>query len=148
MTRWVKIKLDPESLNRPRRETIQGSDIETFLSPYDVPESVIGNYSSEAKTFTIEFSYLSSGEPVKPVRAGAVTLWIGENSSRLYKMQLSGFYPPTHSSRISEFLSAIDQGTAILSAKRERNRRLGNYQVAKEVIAERGKELLEELTTQ
>ncbi len=58
-----RIKLNRFRINRPRRKTIDGVDINVFVSPYDIPEEVSGDYNKDRDVFVIAFHYAGDDEP-------------------------------------------------------------------------------------
>jgi hypothetical protein len=67
---------------------VNGVTFDVMMSPYDVPRQVRGNYDKDLEHFVIEFDYLDS-EPLKERRVDRyVSLQVGKNSGRLYRIEV------------------------------------------------------------
>lgn len=80
--RWIPLK--PESFDESHKEKRKGIHIEVSLSPYDIPEGVLGFFREDKKQFVIKLKYISE-EPTKEQRVSPhMCALIGRNSGRLY----------------------------------------------------------------
>lgn len=140
MHEWIK--LDPEKLNKPKLETIQGVEVEVMLSPYDVPDAVGGNYDKERKRFVIEFKYASGDEPRSVEwHDQYVNFIVGRNSQRLYGLEIDVDAMNAHAVSLKVLEEKVDKAIDDLGRKLTRRSRLGNYGLAKEVISQSGRQL-------
>ena len=146
MGKWIQLNSD--ELNPPRHESIRGVDVVVFLSPYDVPEAVSGDYDDEIKKFVIAFRYIVEDEPfARQTGDSVVTLRVGKNSGRLYGIEVD--VDKIRADSINLFVKipeVVQQAIDKLESNPRHRRRRGNYRVAKKVISERGRELFSGLT--
>jgi hypothetical protein len=143
MSDWLT--LNPAALNKARHEQIRGVEVQVLLSPYDVPEAVRGYYDRHIRRFVIEFRYISGDESLIPdAQDEHITLKIGRNSHRLYRIEIDvdRLKAPAVALKL---VHAVDQAIDRLVQRSRRSPREGNYEVAKEVILERGNELFQSL---
>ncbi len=137
---WIKI--NPSEYDEPRTETIRGVDVEVFLSPYEIPREVSGYYDEGVKKFMIVFKYIGDGEATEAVKEDDfITAIVGRQSHRLYRLELDvhGMAADLIELKVSgpkRAQAAIDH----LSSSVARPRR-GNYQTAKQVIADKGSQI-------
>lgn len=133
MSDWLTV--NPAEFNKPEQKKIHGMNVEVFVSPYDMPEAVRGTYAQESKIFTIEFRYIGGDESLEPVIQEGITAFVGKHSKRIYKIEF-----PIENQRavglrlIPEVLGRLQNHPSP---------RLGNYQVAKEILSKRGEKLFE-----
>jgi hypothetical protein len=135
-----RISINPEKYVLSERAEIRGVTVEVFVSPYDVPTDVVGD-EVDGK-FTIDFRYAVMDEPVEiGGKEGPLTFHVGKYSQRLQKIEVD-----STRSRIGfvELRLHVEKGIDRLASvnRLERRQRSGNYRIAKEVIRERGMELL------
>jgi hypothetical protein len=86
MSEWMK--LDLASLDKGRTERIHGVMVHLLASPHNVPEAVRGFYDKAKERFVIEFRYLDEEDTVKKTANAETCLFVGKNSSRLYRIEL------------------------------------------------------------
>jgi hypothetical protein len=85
MAKWVQV--DWEKLNQPRQQTINGVEVTVYLSPYDMPEAVKGEYNDAKDRFVVRFQYLGGKEPIEYRSEDEhVQLGIGRKTSRLHEI--------------------------------------------------------------
>jgi hypothetical protein len=85
MAKWVQV--DWEKLNQPRQQTINGVAVTVYLSPYDMPEAVKGEYNDAKDRFVVRFQYLGGKEPIEYRSEDEhVQLGIGRKTSRLHEI--------------------------------------------------------------
>jgi hypothetical protein len=86
MSGWIEV--DSQKINPPTQVNVNGVTFDVMMSPYDVPRQVRGNYDKDLEHFVIEFDYLDS-EPLKERRVDRyVSLQVGKNSGRLYRIEV------------------------------------------------------------
>ena len=144
------LKLDPTEFQRPERTEIDGIKVHVFVSPYDVPEAVRGRYDFASKRLFVEFKYLDDEKSVeKPVDAVS-TVRVGKNSGRILAIHVyvgplegkhvgAGSYMPKFARAFKLAIDKFSESQQIDSS------RLKNYEVAEEVISERGEQLFKEV---
>jgi hypothetical protein len=85
MNKWLPI--DPKEF---REEIIEKKTndlkINLFLSPYDIPEAVSGDFDESRRLFVIKFKYLTEETLESKKYDDCITLSIGKNSQRLYEI--------------------------------------------------------------
>jgi hypothetical protein len=145
MSNWIRLNTD--ELNSPRKEKVRGVDVEVFVSPYDLPEAVSGEYDATIKRFVIEFKYITSGE--KQVVGGDaenMRLLVGENSGRLYRVEVD--VNALRASRINLIVlpGKVDEAIDHLAARKQRKASQGNYRIAKQVITQKRDQLFRQLS--
>ncbi len=83
---WIKV--DPNTLNPAKQETVEGTKVTIKASPYDVPDAYRGYFDNKIGRYVVEFRYLSE-EPVRRENHGPhLTLRIGKRSSRVYGVEI------------------------------------------------------------
>ena len=86
MRHWTQVDWD-ELTKDPCTEEIHGVHIDTFFSPYDMPEAVSGEYDGKRNRFVILFRYLGGAEKVRRMDIDEhVCLGIGAKSHRLHEI--------------------------------------------------------------
>ena len=90
MTERINVSSD---LNRPREVVIEGTLVRGYLSPLDFPTQAIAEFDQASRRFTLTFSYPDPiGRPMEKVvqvdREGNVAIFAGENSGRLFKVEI------------------------------------------------------------
>lgn len=83
-SKWII--LDWDTAKTRRDETIHGTKVKMFASPYDVPEAVRAILDNDKKKFVIQFRYLSD-EPTIDKQHNSYTVYgLGKFSKRLYSI--------------------------------------------------------------
>jgi hypothetical protein len=144
MAKWIRV--DPEKFTKLRHEKIRGVDVEVFVSPYDVPLAVGGEYNEKIDKFVIEFKYLSPEEEKIPLKDDPdFSLIVGEKSRRLYGIQIEVKKLDAERVGLRVLVEQVDKAIDRLQSLKPE--RVGNYKVAKEVISSSGAQLFEPLAT-
>jgi len=134
--RWIK--LDSKNLNKPTSTEIKGVRVNVLLSPYDIPNSVRGYYDKDTSKFMIEFRYITE-EPSKRQRHDDyLAFHIGKNSGRLYKIEID--VDSMKANAVELTLKTISD--AIQGMHPKNTQRKKNYEVARNVINSKKKDLL------
>ena len=103
------IRLDASQLNEAQKEEWGGIKLETFLSPYDVPEAVRSHLDDSKEWFVIEFRYITS-EPTVEVGVGPVKFLRGKRSGRIYQIGVRAPKSPPSEVEIPNMaLEALDR---------------------------------------
>lgn len=140
------IKLDPEALTEAQREEVPHSQpdvkIQLSVSPYDVPEAVRGFFTDSGKSFVIEFKYLDDEPKEERPADHEVTLHIGKNSGRLYKIQVNVEALEPDVSSVGLELRVIDVAENALRRFANESERQKNVSVARNVLADHEQELV------
>ena len=144
MTDWVP--LNAKTLALPKQRKIRGVDITLVMSPYDIPEAVRGDYNRESQKFVIEFRYMSD-EPWERYRYNKdIVLRIGRNSRRLYGIEVDIHALAAQMINLRmNVAKAVTDAIDRLAHQSERLQRRENYEVAKDAIEEKQKEIFESL---
>ena len=75
--KWIEV--DPEKVNPPRTESLDGVEVTVLMSPYDIPRALKGEYNEREQRFLIEFRYLGEEDTYEDTPHEHVTL---ENERR------------------------------------------------------------------
>ena len=132
MQEWIQVDLDTEKLKQ--KKDVRGVVIELLVSPYDIPEAVRGFFDDEKNHFAIEFKYVGSGnEPTKDKQDDEMILRTGENSGRLYRLEVDVKALDVNAVGLQmrvkkEINEALDQ------LIKQPSKRSANYKLAKEAI--------------
>lgn len=83
-------RVDTETLNKPRPRKIRGVDVTVYFGQDDMPIRIRGEYKRDRKKFVIAFEYDAPEEAMKkvPYEINHVSLLIGQNSDRLFEVEL------------------------------------------------------------
>jgi hypothetical protein len=137
MAEWLK--LDPAEFSKAEHKSLHGVDVEVYLSPYDIPEAVRGSYNKENRRFLIEFKYIGGDEPLETEtdnRSGAI-LKIGRHSKRIYQIEIDMDSTKEKMIGLRLILPKVDRVLNKLAKDFSSTRHMGNYEVAKEILAKR-----------
>lgn len=143
MSDWVK--LNPSEFNKPEHVSVNGADIEVFLSPYDMPEAFRGSFIKQEGKFEIEFKYIGGNEPLeaKKVKDGSMLLQIGRHSKRLYRILLD-IEPDKREVTLSLLLPKFNKQLETLTRALGSDVPERNYKVTKEILAKKGNQILQD----
>lgn len=148
MDGWIK--LNPSRINKLRDREFNGIHIQVMVAPYDVPTAVRGSLDSPTKTFNIAFKYSGEEETESSdAQHDGIQLFIGKDSKRLYRIEIDLQSLKPESIGLTVFVqtvsSKIIQAINELANRQKLPVRSGNYDLAKDVIAENQDSLLGEL---
>lgn len=130
--RWIS--LDPAQFSEAQQMSIEGLNVEVFLSPYDMPEAVRGLREEHPDKFVIEFKYIGGEEEVETETQGDLAFKIGKHSKRLYSIEVADTaFGDKKSVGLSLMLPKLDTAIDKLAENPKAIRRIGNYKAAKEV---------------
>ena len=98
--------------------TENGTEVHTFISPYEIPEAVRGYYDHASGRFVIDFEYIT-GEKVKKLDVGPpeILTIVGRKTGRIRGFQIDVNEPKTKN--VSLHLKALDQA---IEAVKEANK--------------------------
>jgi len=66
MSEWIRV--EGGKYNLPRKEILRGVEVNVFMSPYDVPQGVRGEFDEKLNRFQITFEYISEeGEVIEKI---------------------------------------------------------------------------------
>jgi hypothetical protein len=147
MSDWVK--LDTAQFSHETQEKIRGVDITVVMSPYDVPEAVRGDYDESIERFVIEFRYIGDEPWSLEEHDGNIALRIGKNSGRLYGIEVNTnkLKAQAITLRVQAIQSSIQKAIDTLGRRPKRFSRKKNYQVAKDIITQKGNQIFESLAS-
>jgi|SRR5579862_3000990 len=129
------IVLDPARLAEYKKEKLPGVEVTVAVSPYDVPDGVRAYYQDSLRRLVIEFRYLGL-EPFKRVtKSQYVTLRIGKNSERLYGIEVN--VDGAGAQWVALMVRAIEEQ---VQARKVHGTPF-NYDIAKQLVEEKGQEL-------
>lgn len=127
---WISVdraKYDPGT---PVSE--HGVEFHVFISPYDMPEAVRGDFDESKRRFVIEFKYIATEPLEHQTPDDYVTFVVGENSRRLYRIEVDveGMGADAVVLRVSRAMDALERrlGTAHVPAD--------NFTVARKVLTD------------
>jgi hypothetical protein len=147
MSGWLSLKQNELDKGTPRN--INGVEVVVFLSPYDIPEGVRGDFDESLNRFVIRFKYVGGPEePNEPVEREShddhVTLVVGRHSHRLYRVEIDVMRLGANGI-VLKVAQDLNEAIDWLSEKRQRPSNRGRYDVAKMAISERRDDLFREL---
>ena len=130
---WEWKDLNQEDWNQPQSEDFRGERLVAFVSPYDVPEAVRGYYDEGKKTFAIELKYIGGDETLRSAaKDETVTLWIGRDSKRLYRIDLKG--GSQEPKWMVQVLPEVDEAIDELANEPQLPPRTDNYELARRIF--------------
>ncbi len=145
-SKWVRVKkgvvgnlrsLSSESGSLAR------ADAGLVLSPYDTPEAVRGFYDEISHKCVIEYKYMGQKEGLKEeVLDSHVIIKIGENSKRLYRIEITNQTAPCRDN-VGLLHSEVSKELNALVGRVKSLREKGNYTVAKDIFEAREGEIFE-----
>ncbi len=137
MSDWIS--LDPELLSTVERtEEPGGVEVVIGLSPFDIPEKVRGGYNEKSNRFVIEFKYIDESERHVPTKLdNHITVLAGENSNRLYEIQIDVDAIGARSVQLSLATEAIER---VANKSKPRKQKL--YGMAKRIVESKESELV------
>ncbi len=145
MQEWVP--LNRLKVNQATKQIIDGVELEIYVSPYDVPEGVRGNFNADKKHFVIDFRYAGGetenlySEEVEP----HITLHLGRNSRRIYHIVVDtvslGAKEVGLVLGVELVKNQVQHAIDTLAEKPGLATRLGNYRLTKKVIADNSERL-------
>jgi len=71
-----------------KQQKIHGVTVEVALSPYDIPQAIRRWVDEKTKSTVFEFRYLTEERSREQKPVEGVTLSIGENSGRIYRLEI------------------------------------------------------------
>jgi hypothetical protein len=121
VVKWSKVNIARISELTTRKESIQGVGVQTWLSPYDMPEAIgIDDHA-------IIIKYMGSDEPMVSRQVdGTTSIKIGKNSKRLYRIDTLNL----DESKLNSVLQFLDD---MPKSRREKHRDRLPYYVALKV---------------
>ncbi len=145
MSTWIK--LNPAEFAEAREQSVHGVKAELYLSPYDIPQAVKGSVDEENCRFRIQFRYIGGEEPLE-VRdsANSVYFKIGRRSRRLYEIDFPIDPAKEKIASLQLVLTELEDIFKKLSTSlgAEKQRRAGNYEVAKKILSKRGEKVIKQ----
>jgi hypothetical protein len=133
---WIEI--DPSKYDEDQAVEQSGVEFHVFISPYDMPEAVRGDYEPLKDRFVITFKYLGQEALKSEALDEEVTLYIGEKSNRLYRIETDVKRLGVNAV-VLKVSRAFDQ---LLSRLDRKHAPRDNFRIAKSVIADNQKKLL------
>jgi len=103
-----------------------------YVSPYDVPEAVRGDFDGATQRFNIDFRYLSEEDTRPEQIEPGLQAMVGIKSERLYRLSID--LSRQHVSAV-ELRLVVNKALDRLKAAKTNTRSLGNYTVAGEIIS-------------
>ena len=143
-SQWIS--LSPERLAAERSKLAHGIEVNIFASPHDVPDAVRGYFDAGINRFVIEFRYLTDEKWDAKEGDRFLRLRVGRESKRLLGVEID--VRGLKAQAVSLWVHApqlVTQAIDRLAKEPSLARREDNYQIAKEVISDRRKELFEAL---
>ena len=137
---WIEISPDVFEDFEDKQQS-DGVEIVVGLSPFDIPEGVRGHFDDARERFVIELKYMDTSERRLPQKLNqSVTVFVGENSHRLYEIELDVDKLGAESVQLSLVQKAID--SAVTNVPNKANRLYG---IAKRVLTSTKDKLDEQL---
>ncbi len=140
MENWVMVD-QKDLMKKIGQKKVKGVGINLFLSPYDIPEAVKGDYDEKAGQFIISFNYFTGVEDLQSeITDKNVTLKVGKNSNRIYKIVINVKALGAKVVQLALLKEVINNFEA-----RSKSRNVENYEVAKRILSENQKEIFKQL---
>lgn len=87
MGEWVRVSADEFAASETRN--IRGVAVEVFVSPFDLPDRVRGEYDPQNRQFVVEFGYIDAPErDTRRRKEDHITVVQGRNTGRIQKILL------------------------------------------------------------
>jgi hypothetical protein len=130
--KWIRVKLQSERVKHHKK-----------VQDLDVPEAVRGSYDEKRKRFVIQFKYIGDeGTERKPFDR-YVSLVVGKHSQRLYAIEIDVDALRANKVQIKVAVeNEVEQAFDGLVKKPLTERRLDNYQLAREAFTSISPQLL------
>jgi hypothetical protein len=128
---WVAI--EPNSVDPLKQEKLGRVTIAYRMSPFDVPRAMRAEYDAVTENYILEFKYLAA-EPLNVKHQGPVTLELGKNSGRLYKM---GVHQPSQGANLineEALATALEAGFRTLQSDTQTDLPHVSYEAAREAF--------------
>jgi hypothetical protein len=137
VSEWIEV--DQRKLAAPRREVVNGVEMQVFVSPYDVPQAIRGAYDDSKHRFAIELKYVGDDEPLESRQPhDNVVMFVGKESGRLKRIEID--VDRLNVSAVAlKIISAIDS----FAKQSHTFRRRTNYDAAKKAIEGQSRRLFE-----
>ncbi len=135
MREWIQV--NPHELNKPKVERRNGVDIQVFVSPYDIPDAVRGNYDQSRRVFVVDFRYLADDED-KVEHGGDehIKYFVGRESRRLHRIEID-----VDRLDVNAVGLEVNKVIANLPEADRRPSRRGNYEAAGRILENKKEEL-------
>lgn len=142
MATATSVKLNRFKLNKAEAEEVDGAHWSVFVSPYDVPEEVVGDYVPGSRKCSVRFRYMAGDEPLAERKVeGAVVLGLGRRSSRLYQIDCE-LDPKTEiPTTAASLVKRVTEALLKLAESEKESPRRGNYKIVKMIVENYGDEL-------
>lgn len=146
MNEWIP--LEPGTLNKQQSATINGVKVQTFPSPFDVPDAFRFSYIQQDERVKVEFQYIGGDEPKQEITMDDFMFLVGKRSHRLFSFafHIGKFErPDVLKKKLLEQLNLME--TVLLSQFNDQ-RRTSNYNIAREISKEHVGQISSEISTQ
>lgn len=134
-TKWIEV--DPNLVNPPKREKVDGAEVTVLMSPYDIPTALRGYFDEDRDRFVIEFRYLADEDKKKESPRPHITLCLGKNSGRIYGIELEV------QALEAPWVQIVAKALSERESQARKPRRTKNYEVARRLLRENEPELRE-----
>ncbi len=133
---WV----NPERLQSAvgEAERFDGLELTIELSPYDLPQGIVGSYNEATGEFTITFEYIDDEPETRVSECEGIEIFAGIHSNKILRIAIHVDQPPHAGTAVIQLqtrvLGAIDR---ISQQKGQRN-----HEVAKRLLEDRFEDLV------
>ena len=114
------IWINRESIDSVQRDYVDGVEFEVSLSPFNTPNEITGEYSTETGCFVITFEYLNPEPPGQHEMAGNISLISGKHTGRLQFISIPLNMPEFKSVGMIELKTRIREATECGETPRNR----------------------------
>ena len=129
--------IDPSQLEKKLTATPpRGVKVNLYLSPYDIPDAVSGDYDKATKRFVIQFKYLGDEPKESQALDKNISLRVGKNSHRIYEIAVDVGALDVEVVAL-EVKSAIDKFEASYAKSQSKE----SYRMAREILTSRKNEI-------
>lgn len=132
-SKWIKV--DWDSVNTRRDETVHGIKVKMFASPYDVPEALRTVLDEDKKKLVIEFRYLNE-EPTEEKRHNAyITYGLGKFSKCLYSLSfdINSLTVENRKGKFTKYDKIVGVINQLLKESKQ-TAPLDNYELARDAV--------------
>lgn len=138
MSEWLRV--DPLNFIKAAVKNVGGVQVNTVLSPYDVPDAVRSDFDSETDRCTLEFAYGGRDERMHTIEISSnISLVEGERSGRLYRILVRPVAPGKRCTTTD--LESVMKALADARSESPSWRKAINFDVAKDIL-QRNEKLL------
>jgi hypothetical protein len=136
MKQWIEVP--PAQTFSSHSERLAGTDVDVFISPYNVPRAICAEKSPDGEHFMIYIKYLDGEEgPGGETRTspdGVVRVFYGKTSGRVAQLEITLSRSKERANRLRRTIEKIEKALSDFQANEQKPSRKLNYRAASEAI--------------